>query len=121
MHEEADHCCVDQSTDRQCAEEDHRAEPARDQTGDRGGEQRTRKRNQDQPNAGEIGVLAPDFENHENQHRHDSNQQQVRLGEPVAEQKTQDVDRSQIRRLTVAMSPTSRFSAARTDFLIGSR
>jgi hypothetical protein len=59
MHEEADHCCVDQSTDRQCAEEDHRAEPARDQTGDRGGEQRTRKRNQDQPNAGEIGVLAP--------------------------------------------------------------
>ena len=34
MHEEADHCCVDQSTDRQCAEEDHRAEPARDQTGE---------------------------------------------------------------------------------------
>jgi hypothetical protein len=59
MHEQADHCCVDQSTDRECAEEDHRAEPARDQTGDPRGEQGTRKRNQDQPNAGEIGVIAP--------------------------------------------------------------
>jgi hypothetical protein len=65
MHEQADHCCVDQSTDRECAEEDHRAEPARDQTGDPRGEQGTRKRNQDQPNAGEIGVIAPDLENHE--------------------------------------------------------
>jgi hypothetical protein len=60
---------------------------ARGQTGDRRGEQGTRKRNQDQPNAGEIGFLAPDLENHENQHRHDGNQQQVRPGEPVAEQK----------------------------------
>jgi hypothetical protein len=37
----------------------------RDQTGDPRDEQGTRKRNQDQPNAGEIGVIAPDLENHE--------------------------------------------------------
>jgi hypothetical protein len=42
--------------------------------------------------------------------------------EPVAEEKTKNLPhRGQNRRVTVAMSPVSRFSAARTDFLTGSR
>jgi hypothetical protein len=39
MHDKADHRRVDQSTDRQSAEEDHVAEAARRQSGDRRGEQ----------------------------------------------------------------------------------
>jgi hypothetical protein len=84
VHHKADHCRVDQSTDNQHPEEDHGAEPARRKTGDWRREQRARQRHEDQPNAGEIGVLAADLESREDQDSYDNDEQEVRPGEPVA-------------------------------------
>ena len=78
---------------------------------------------EDQQEAGrETGLLTSEPARRKGQDGEDSNEQEVCPGEPVADEKTErPPHRSQIRRVTVATSPFSRFSAARTDFLTGSK
>jgi hypothetical protein len=66
-------------------------------------------------------VLARESGRREGQDGEDGNEQEVGPGKPVAKEETEYLPhRSQIWRVTVATSPVSRFSAARTDFLTGS-
>lgn len=87
MYSEADQCGIDQSTDRHRTEQDHVAEPPRWKIGGRRHEQRPRDRDEDQQESGaETGVRTSEPVRQEGQDGQNGDEQEVGLGEPVAEQ-----------------------------------